>query len=89
MGFFSSLFKSFGSMLGIGGGSDKLAEQKQQELDQLKQQQTLNATNEEKNVAQFDSNTASTDTTGSDLTRRKKTQVGAGSAAVQLGLSGG
>ena len=86
MGFFSSLFKSFGSILGL-GGSDKLAEQQQAQLDQLRAQQTVNAANEEKKVTQFDSN--NTDTTSNDLTRRKKTQTGAGSAAVQLGLSGG
>lgn len=85
MSFFSSLFKSVGSLIGL-GGSDKLAKQQQAQLDQLRAQQTISAANEEKKVAQFDN--TSTDTYDSDQIRKKKTNVGASSAAVQLGLSG-
>ena len=85
MSFFKSIFKSFGAMLGL-GGSDKLAKQQQEQLDQLKAQQTIQSANEEKQVAQFDSQ--DTDTYANDITRKKKSSVGASSAAVQLGLSG-
>ena len=85
MSFFKSIFKSFGAMLGL-GGSDKLAKQQQEQLDQLKAQQTIQAANEEKQVAQFDNQ--DTDTYSTDITRKKKSSVGASSAAVQLGLSG-
>ena len=89
MGFFKSLFKSFGSMIGIGGGSDELAKKKQAELDLLRQQQQLQSANEQQNVAQFDSNQNTFQDAGTAVARRKKTQVGAGSAAMALGLSGG
>ena len=85
MSFFKSVFKSFGAMLGL-GGSDKLAKQQQAQLDQLKAQQAIQAANEEKKVAQFDNK--DTDTYSTDITRKKKSSVGASSAAVQLGLSG-
>lgn len=82
------LSKALGGVLSaIGLGSDDSAAKAQQaQLDQLKAQNQLDASNEQANVTQFDDDDTSTFTGSNGSNRGRRRQTGSTSSALGLGV---